>query len=247
MAEAKNIAELNEILNLYKNHGNSDNVVWTEVNSDSLHPKTYIGVELPEFRFPVVRLKELIEDMFCGGTEYGEKRKFTDKGLRFISAKVVTPLGLDFTRDERKFIEPDSPMDKKWAHVKIGDVLFVRVGVGCIGRASVVVDEEDLGVADDWIYIIRVKKEMISPYYLAVFLQTKYGKSQIDKAKRGVGTVTIPQKLLKEIKIPIPPIDFQRELKKRYIEMVNVRRKNEYVQAMRIFNEMIRKVENYLL
>ena len=135
--------------------------------------------------------------------------------IRFISAKVVTPLGIDFTREQRKYVEPGSPMDKKKAHVEIGDVLFVRVGVGCIGRAAVVIDENDLGVADDWIYVIRVKKGY-SPYYLAVFLQSKYGRMQIENAKRGVGTVTIPQRLLKEIEIPIPEAKFQDMLERKY-------------------------------
>jgi len=246
MTEVENVTELSEILNFYKNRENRANTAWVEVTPDSLHPRTYLGEKPLKFRFPTLKLNELIEDMFCGGTEYGKKRKFVERGLRFISAKVVTPLGVDFTRDERKFIEPNSSMDKKWAHVKVGDVLFVRVGVGCIGRASVVVDEEDLGVADDWIYVIRVKKEVISPYYLAIFLQVKYGKSQIDKAKRGVGTETIPQRLLKEIKVPVPPADFQQKLESRYIEMVNARRKNDYAQAMKIFNEIAQEVENYL-
>lgn len=188
----------------------------------------------------------MIEDIFCGRTEYGEKRRFSDKGLRFISAKVVTPLGIDYTKDERKFIEPDSPMDKKRAHVKVGDVLFVRVGVGCIGRASVVVNGEDLGVADDWIYIIRVKRDVISPYYLAMFLQTRYGKVQIDKAKRGVGTVTIPQRLLKKIIIPLPSPEIQHEVEKKYKQMIKVRTYENYTEARNIFNEILRRLEHHL-
>ena len=246
MANARNIGELHQILRLYRDRKETDNAIWAEINADSLHPKTYLGEKLPKFRYPTFKLAQLIEDMFCGGTEYGKKRRFVDKGLRFISAKVVTPLGIDFSRDHRKYIEPNSPMDKKWAHVRVGDVLFVRVGVGCIGRASVVVDENDLGVADDWIYIIRVKKNSISPYYLAVFLQTKYGKIQIDKAKRGVGTVTIPQKLLKQMIVPLPPLYYQCKIEAKYKEMVSRRRRGDYIGARRIFEELINYVESLL-
>lgn len=247
MAEAKDTAWLSEILDLYRSHGESDCAVWAEVTSDSLHPKTYIGKgRLPKFKLPTFKLGEIVKEMICGGTEYGEKRKFTDRGLRFISAKVVTPLGLDFTRERRKFIEPNSPMDKKWAHVKVGDVLFVRVGVGCIGRAAVVIDEEDLGVADDWIYIIRLRDNIILPSYLAVFFQTKYGRNQIDVAKRGVGTVTIPQRLLKEMIIPIPPIDLQLEIDEKYREMVKARRAGNYVQSEKIFREIVKIIEETL-
>ncbi|MEM2189317.1 MAG: N-6 DNA methylase [Nitrososphaerota archaeon] len=243
MAEIKDIAELGEILNAYKNSETTNSATWVEVTADSLHPRTYLGEALPKFKFPTFRLGELIKDLFCGGTEYGKKRKFADKGLRYISAKVVTHLGIDFSRDKRKFIEPNSPMDKKWAHVRVNDVVFVRVGVGCIGRACVIVDEEDLGVADDWIYVIRVNDKIISPYYLAIFLQTRFGKIQIDKNKRGVGTVTIPQRLLKEIIVPVPPLELQSEIEKEYKEMVKLRRNGKYSEAEKIFKDMIMKLE----
>lgn len=243
MAEVENTVELSELLNLYRSHRESNRAFWVEITSDSLHPKTYINPLSLNFKLPTLKLGEIVEEITCGGTEYGEKRKFADRGLRFISAKVVTPLGLDFARDRRKFIEPGSPMDKKWAHVKVGDVLFVRVGVGCIGRATVVLDDEDLGVADDWIYIIRLRGNTILPSYLAMFLQTKYGKAQIDVAKRGVGTVTIPQRLLKEIIIPIPPADFQLKIDEKFGKMVKARRAGDCIQAEKIFREIVKEIE----
>ena len=247
MAEVTNIRELRDIIKLYENHKTSASARWVNIQVDSLHPKTYLWPALPQFRFPTKKLGELINEIRCGATEYGSKRRFSDAGIRFISAKVVTSLGLDFTRDNRRFVKPGSPMDKKRAHTKKGDVLFVRVGVGCIGRAAVVIDEHDVGIADDWIYIIRVKEGEISPYYLALFLQTKYGKIQIDKAKRGVGTVTIPQKLLKEIIVPVPPQEFQKPLEERYTRMVYLMRAKRYDEAEKIFKNLIKKLENELV
>jgi len=246
MAEVGSRGELERFLKLYRTHKSDSNSVWVEVTPDSLHPKMYLKPELPEFRHPTHKLGELIDEMLCGGTEYGEKRSFTDKGLRFISAKVVTPLGIDFTRDHRKFIEPGGPMDKRRAHVKVGDLLFVRVGVGCIGRAAVVMDEEELGVADDWIYIIRPNRGVISPYYLAIFLQSRYGRMQIDAFKRGVGTVTIPQKLLKEVIIPKPSVSFQDKIEGLYKEMVKARRAGLYQRAWEIYNKMVEDLESLL-
>jgi type I restriction enzyme M protein len=243
MAQAKSINELQQILELYKNRKVGANARWVSISSNSLHPNSYSISESIKFKLPSTRLEELITEMFCGSTQYGEKRKFSDNGIRFISAKVITPLGIDFTREQRKYVEPGSVMDKRKAHVKVGDVLFVRVGVGCIGRAAVVVDENDLGIADDWIYIIRVKKGY-SPYYLAIFLQSKYGKMQIDNAKRGVGTVTIPQRLLKEMWIPIPEAEFQDMLEREYKKMLELRRKGSYYEAKKIFENMRMKVEH---
>lgn len=240
IAEANSLAELPRILELFKNRISGKNATWSTITSDSLHPKTYLAGRV-EFNAPTVKLGDIISKMFTGSTEYGVKRRFSDKGYRYISAKVVTPLGVDFTRDP-KYVEPGSSMDKKRAHVKPGDLLFVRVGVGCIGRAAVVVDEADTGVADDWIYVIRLK-EGYSPYYLAVFLQSKCGRTQIERLLRGVGTVTIPQTLLKEILVPIPDTELQKLIDSEYKRMIEVRRKGNYQEARKIFENMKNHIE----
>ena len=248
LPEITNLRELKKVFDLYKQTFLSKNAEnWIEITAESFHPKSYINLSfLSGSKLPIFKLKDLIQEMRCGQTEYGPNRKFYDRGIRFISAKVVTPIGLDFTRDNRKFIKPGSSMDKKRAYVEVEDLLFVRVGVGCIGRAAVVIDQEDLGVADDWIYIIKVKKEICSPYYLAMFLQSKYGKIQIDKAKRGVGTVTIPQKLLKDILVPLPEKDFQDKIESKYKEMVKLTRKGAYDQANKIYESLIKEIERKL-
>ena len=201
-----------------------------------LYPEYYLLFsELPKTSYPTMKLGDLV-DISCGRTEYGEKRKFVEKGIPFISAKTVTQLGIDFSRD-RKFVEPGSEMDKKSARVKVGDVVFVRVGVGCIGRAAVITDENDLGVVDDWSYILRTKRNTISPYFLVFYLQSNFVRSLIKKLSRGVGTVTLPQALLKQIRIPIPEKEIERKLKKIYLEMVNARRKGKTILAKKKFEE----------
>jgi len=242
MFEVNSIDELPKIIEIYKRKGG----IWVKPDVDCLHPKC---CKKPAIQFrsglEVQPLEKLVIEMRTGRTEYGSKRRFTNKGLRYISAKVVTPYGLDFKRDE-KFVEPNSPMDKESAHVKPNDVLFVRVGVGCAGRVAVVLDENDVGVADDWIYIIRVDKNKILPHYLAIFLQTKYGKEQLDRIKRGVGTVTIPKSELKKVLVPIPPKDFQEKIKELYIRMVNLTRAGKYNAAKELFEKMKKMVEDIL-
>jgi type I restriction enzyme M protein len=217
---------------------------WKTPSIEILHPKLcqIADLEISTY-YPVKPLKELIVDMRSGRTEYGEKRKFVEKGIRYISAKVIMPYGLDFSRD-KKYVEPNSPMDKKSAYVKPGDVLFVRVGVGCIGRAAVAIDEEDTGIADDWIYIIRVDERQILPHYLAIYFYTQLAKKQIENLNRGVGTVTIPQSELKKLLVIIPPLEFQEEVRRQYIEMVKKQRSGEKKKAMEMFNELKGKVEN---
>lgn len=92
-------------------------------------------------------------------------------------------------------------MDYKNAHVEIGNLVFVRVGVGCIGRAAVITSENEKGIADDWIYILKVKDKRISPFYLAFWLQTPT--------------------IQKEISLPLPDQSKLLWFKKMYLKMIN--------------------------
>ncbi|MCS7129923.1 MAG: N-6 DNA methylase [Archaeoglobaceae archaeon] len=238
--EIKNLKDLEEISKNPKRVYEIGKLV--EPRVENLSPSFYDTLPEIATKLPIKNLEELIEEIRTGGTEYGVKRKFIEKGIRYISAKVVTPFGLNFRRDE-KFVEENSIMDKKFAHVKKGDLLFVRVGVGCSGRACVVVDEDDFGIADDWIYIIRLKDRELMPFYLAIFMQSRYGKTQIDRMKRGVGTVTIPQIELKKLRVPIPNDEFLKEVKNRYLGMVKNLREQKLDLAEREYKELVKMVE----
>lgn len=246
MGIAKHLHDLPLLLETYCKHQELEHppAFWVDVNCHSLEPEFYLSSKtirsLFKPRLPVVPLSELLSEMHCGRTEYGERRKFVNEGVPFISAKTVTPLGIDFSRDER-YIAPNTPMDKKRAYVYPGNVLFVRVGVGCAGRASVVTHPSECGVADDYIYIIRTKDREMA-YYLAFYLQSKYGILQVNGMKRGVGTVTIPQTLLRNLLVCVPPNSLKNEVKKLYLNMVKEREKNRD-EAEKIYNEAIKCIE----
>ncbi|HDD44129.1 MAG: hypothetical protein DRO88_12270 [Promethearchaeia archaeon] len=191
------------------------------------------------------KLKEFDIEIRQGRTKYGKERKFSKNGIPFISAKTVTPYGIDFSKD-RKFVQPNSPMDYKNAYVKIEDIVFVRVGVGCIGRAAVITSEEEKGIADDWIYILRVKDNRFSPYYLVFWLQTATIQHEIRRLARGVGTVTIPISLLKEIPLLLPKQSKLPWYKEMYLKMINERKKKNLEKASEIMKNVCNEIEKNL-
>jgi len=169
--------------------------------------------------FPLRPLGDFLTETRCGSTLYGAQRKFAQSGIPFVSAKTVTPFGIDLKRDGR-FVEEGSPMDKLQARTRIGDVLFVRVGVGCIGRVAVVLCDDETGVADDYIYILRFKPDML-PEFFALYAQTRFFRQQLEKFKRGTGTVTVPQKALRQILVPILPLPIQQKFAQAYRDLHN--------------------------
>jgi len=224
LAYAEELEDLPTIANAYHQGESYEHPLafWKPISS--LYERMDVEYHLPLYdeilrkiqtaKVPFERLANLLVSAKTGGTNYGAKRQFSSMGIRFISARTVTPTGIDFTREER-FITPGSPMDKKWAHVQPGDVLFVRVGVGCAGRVAVVMDEHDTGIANDYLYILRFC-DRIDPHYFAVYAYTDPFKMQVERLKRGVGTVTIPHKALKELLVPLPPLSIQREYAQAY-------------------------------
>ncbi len=226
-----------------------------ELVEGDIKRKTF--AELDEFLYPefylernpildgLPRLKEFEVEIIQGSAKYGNERKFSSTGIRFISAKTITSLGIDFSMDE-KFIEPGGIMDNKRAHVEIGDIVFVRVGVGCIGRCAVVTKESEKGIADDWIYIIRIKDKRLSPFYLTFWLQTATMQKEIRRLARGVGTITIPIALVKELPVMVPDETISKKCKEKYYEIILKRENKQDKEALKIKDEICSELENLL-
>ena len=164
-----------------------------------------IGVEFRPLRDFAVYCK-------TGKTLYGKERKFSKSGMRFLHATNITDIGVNYKKDER-FIDPSGKMCVPSAYANVGDILFVRVGVGCAGRIAIVDTKDDEGIATDYIHIFRVKE--INPYFLVVYLKTKYGKDSINLLRHGVGTISINKTDLLSIPIPLVSQSIQDEIEKR--------------------------------
>jgi type I restriction enzyme M protein len=209
-----------------------------------LYPEFYLDRNPILEKLP--KLRDFKIEIIQGSAIYGEGRKFSSCGIPFISARVVTPYGIDFSKDN-KFVESGSLMDKKRAYLEIGDVVFVRVGVGCIGRTAVVTKECEKGIADDWIYIIRNKDSRLSPYYIALWFQTPLIQKEIRRLARGVGTITIPISLVREL--PILPCEenVKKKCEEKYKEIIFGRENNDLPKARKIREEILKELEETCL
>jgi len=192
-------------------------------------------------------LKEFVIYCKTGKTLYGKDRKFSDKGIKFLHATNVTDIGINYKLDE-KFIDPTSKMYFPSAYARLEDILFVRVGVGCSGRVAIVDCKENEGIASDYLHIFKVKN--INPYFLVVYLKTKFGKDSINLLKHGVGTISINKTDLLSIPVPIIQEQIQTDIEKKYKKVLE-----EYRNYLEIpdaylnkkFCDLISYVETMLL
>jgi len=193
----------------------------------------------------VKKMKDFV--IYCrrGETVYGKKREFTKNGLKFLHSTNITEVGINYKKD-KKFIKSKSNMDFKSAHARVGDILIVRVGDGCVGRTAIVASKNDIGVVSDCIFMIRVNN--ISPYFLTIFLKTKFGKDWINLQKHGSATTCISQVNILSLPVPLFNKKTQQVVEKSYKYILNEYRwalnaKKDISSILEKLNQLIQYVE----
>jgi type I restriction enzyme M protein len=154
-------------------------------------------------------------DILNGFAKYGDcksriyTRDSIPKGfIRLLRARDFLGVGLK-PRSGFHVIKKTEDIYHPAAVACEGDVIFVRVGVGCAGRALWVSRKEQVSQVDDWMFILRGNK--LSPGFLALYLNSSIGKLFIDREKQGTGTVSISKGKLSNVLIPKLPLKKQKE------------------------------------
>ena len=167
-------------------------------------PKFTENVELLSSLPNVIRFGDLIEY-----TTYGQvgSREYTESGIRYLTPANLTANGISLSPE--RFVAPNSRNDPRRSRLRKGDLLFANSGVGCIGRVAVFTSHEPCNISQH-INLIRLglpdeasAKLGIEPEYMAVYLQTRFGRLQIAREKCGVGACGINFDRIKSILVPV--------------------------------------------
>lgn len=105
----------------------------------------------------------------------------------------------------------------KTTEVHKNDVLLACSGVGAVGRICLIHFQPKKSCTGA-VFILRTDRP--NPYYLTVFLKTKYGLLQIERYKSGVGTVNVRGDQIMRLQIPDFPNCLQKNIEKEYKEML---------------------------
>ena len=94
-------------------------------------------------------------------------------------------------------------------------VLINSTGIGTLGRVNINLLDFDFSI-DSHINVLVIKdRAILNPYFLMIFLQTKYGQSQINRYYSGTsGQIEIYPKDFNYFIIPIFPMSFQLEIER---------------------------------
>ena len=153
-------------------------------------------------KWPMVELGELTKP------EYGFTAKASEEGnVRFIRITDISEHGT-LRNEEPKFIMLTT--EARESILQEGDILVARTGA-TYGK-TMLFEENYPAVFASYLIRLRFPPEQVQPQYYWVFAQSDAYWSQAKSFVTGGGQPQFNGNSLKRIKIPLPPLDVQKEI-----------------------------------
>ena len=172
----------------------------------------------------------------CDFIDYrGKTPNKSESGVRLITAKNVK-MGM-LTDEPKEYIaDYDSWMTR--GIPKKGDVLFTTEGP--LGNVAIIdIDDERFAVGQR-IITLQSKDGVILPIYLANVLMSTTIQAEIEKYSTGSTVKGILARYFREIEIPLPPLEIQREIVARIESERAIVHGNR--ELIRLYEEKVKKV-----
>lgn len=130
---------------------------------------------------------------------------FADDGIPFLMTQNIRHNYIDW--NNIRYIDEKSHKMLYKSHCKKGQVLVTMAGE-YLGRVAVY-DQNFVCSSNQAIAKITLK-DNVSPYYVAAFLNSRYGQNQINRLKTITGQPNINMALIKSLKIPVLSDNFSK-------------------------------------
>lgn len=195
----------------------ADNI--SVINSDELEGTTRLDAEYYQPKY--LKVKETL-NQFRSLSIYTEniihpheiKRIYSNNGETFLLTQNVRPLRLDFSTEV--FIGKQDVQKLSRNVLKVGDVLLTRTGAN-FGDTAFYYHQRERIFASSHVLIIR-PNVLIDGLYLAVFLNTKFGRKILDRGMYGGLQPEIAPSYLRTIPIPRFVSTFERDISQKVIK-----------------------------
>ncbi len=194
----------------FKGYAANSPVIWTSTTTDDIwnnrwdadfwDPGFTEPIRLLEKRFGAgISLEDTDPFMTYGAIITRRKPKPKNEGVLYINIESFLTFGFDVRLGN--FISKGSDWNIERAGVKRGDVLIVRAGEGSLGKAEVYYLDIPATVG---CFVDILRQDEINPYYLALFLKSKFGQIQFRRLKSGVtGLTNVNFNEIKSILVPL--------------------------------------------
>lgn len=204
--------EIDEVLDRLTRDGESSTTVSKEdiANKDyNLYPSRYLGRDL-NLENPT-KLGDLAVSIERGARipaqELDELTIDSDSRITYLRLSDISDGRISDDRPRLRQIDCDT--ERYW--LKTGDLIVSKNGAP-FKIAVAEIAENDIVLANGNLYIIRLNTDIIDPYFIAAFLSSDDGKEALERYVVGTAIPNLPLKNLKELQIPVPPMEKQKEI-----------------------------------
>ncbi len=160
----------------------------------------------------MVELGEVCENI-TSGFAFGKSNKLKEKSdILHIRPMNITTTGY-FTLKGSKYLPLDVYEKNIKKTVKVGDVLFNNTNSKELVGKTCIIDKEIKAGFSNHITRIRVKREILEPKYLSIYLHNLWETGYfLKKCHKWVGQAGINIKELSVTKVPLPPLEVQKQI-----------------------------------
>ena len=125
------------------------------------------------------------------------KRNYVDNGVLLLRGQNVRPLSIDLTANPVYMSEEDAErLKENTIHYK--DILIMRSGAN-VGQCAIYLENNNAVSMSDTLII---RSGDLNPFFLTIFLNTKYGEALVERGKYGSAQPHIAPPFLYQIPVP---------------------------------------------
>lgn len=164
-------------------------------------------------------------------TGFNSNQNDIKEGIPFLRTQNLRPINLELSNYSYT-------LDKKIRRTKKNSVLFTRIGAK-VGTVSFC-NTDSYCISDN--IISAVFKKNIYAKYIAIFLSSNIGKHLLQQQKRDTARVLISYENIKNLKIPLPPLEIQKQIAEK-MDNAFAEKKEKEAEA----KEILDSIEAFLL
>ena len=173
------------------------------------------GEKVPEVRFPgftdnwkQLKLGEVAEKISVGiATSSSQYFSTSSNGVPFVKNQDIKENKLN--TEKLEYISHEFDEQNKNKRIKTGDILTARTGYPGL---SAVVPQELNGAQTFTTLITRIKKNIVIPYFVSLFINSPKGMKQISGMEAGGAQKNVNAGILQNLIVPVPSINEQTKI-----------------------------------
>ena len=178
----------------------------------SRYRKSFLKLERDLKKITIIRKLEylIVEPVRTGNTPRDRDIYQDDIRIHFLKTDNLREGVINFENSD--FLPARSISESDYLKFKDVTVTISGAHYDVIGRAAIFLDYYPPSVTNQNIAVIKTDENLLNPFYLTIFLNSKYGREQLWMLSRQIGQFNLNCREVEELLIPLLDASFQQEI-----------------------------------